>query len=224
MRNVLPGARVGNGRSGEAIFLTHLARDGGVAASTQNQALAALLFLYRVVFERPIAASFDHLHAKRPMRLPVVLTRDEVDRVMAQLRGPTLLMSQLMYGGGLRLMECCTLRVKDLDFARGELVVREGKGQKDRVTVIPRQVMGSLRAHLRQVARLHERDLKAGGGYVVLPGALRRKLGDAGARSWPWRWVFPATRTFREVAGGEMRRHHLHETVRAGKTRWCRLC
>ncbi len=194
-------------------FLTHLARDGRVAASTQNQALAALLFLYGRVLEMPIAAPFDHMHAKGPMWLPVVLTRDEVDRVMAQLRGPTLLMSQLMYGGGLRLMECCRLRVKDLDLERGELVVREGTGQRDRVTVIPQQVIRPLRAHLVRVAQQHDRDIKAGGGYVELPGALRRKLGDAAAKGWPWQRVFPATRTYREAASGETRRHHLHETV-----------
>ena len=194
-------------------FLTHLARDGRVAASTQNQALAALLFLYGSVLEMPIAAPFDHLHAKRPIRLPVVLTRDEVDSVLAQMRGTTQLMAQMLYGSGLRLMECCRLRVKDIDLERGEFVVREGKGQKDRVTVVSQHVMRALRAHLARVARLHERDLKAGGGYVELPGALRRKLGNAAAKSWPWQWVFPATRTYREAASGETRRHHLHETV-----------
>ena len=186
-------------------FLTHLARDGRVAASTQNQALAALLFLYGSVLEMPIAAPFDHLHAKRPIRLPVVLTRDEVDSVLAQMRGTTQLMAQMLYGSGLRLMECCRLRVKDIDLERGELVVREGKGQKDRVTVVSQHVMRALRAHLARVARLHERGLKAGGGYVELPGALRRKLGNAAAKSWPWQWVFPATRTYREAASGETR-------------------
>ena len=194
-------------------FLTHLARDGRVAASTQNQALAALLFLYGAVLEMPIAAPFDHMHAKRPEHLPNVMTRNEVDRVLAEMRGTTKLMAQLLYGGGLRLMECHRLRVKDLDLERGELLIRAGKGQKDRVTVIPQQVMRPLRAHLAQVACQHERDLKRGGGFVELPGALRRKLGDASARSWPWQWVFPATRTYREAASGEMRRHHLDKTV-----------
>ena len=118
-----------------------------------------------------------------------------------------------MYGGGLRLMECHCLRVKDIDLERDELVVREGKGQKDRVTVLARHVQHSLRTHLARVAGQHQRDVAAGGGYVELPGALRRKLGDVTAKSWPWQWVFPATRTYREAATGEVRRHRLHETV-----------
>ena len=194
-------------------FLTYLARDRQVSASTQNQALAALLFLYRTVLELPIAAPMDHLHAKRPLRLPVVLTRDEVDAVLAQMRGTTRLMAAILYGGGLRLLECCQLRVKDIDVSRGEIVVRHGKGGKDRVTVLSRAVQRPLAAHLVRVQAQHERDVRAGGGHVALPEALSRKLGRSVARSWPWQWAFPATRPYRDRASGEWRRHHLHETV-----------
>ena len=194
-------------------YLTHLARDSHVSAGTQNQALAALLFLYSAVLEQPIAAPFDHMHAKRPLRLPIVLTRDEVDRVLAEMHGTTQLMAQMLYGSGLRLMECCQLRVKDIDVSRAELVVREGKGQKDRITMVSQQVIRGLRPHLALVARLHGRDLSAGGGYVALPNALHRKLGDAAARSWPWQWVFPAARRYRDAESGEMRRHHLHQSL-----------
>ncbi|MBL0173163.1 MAG: integron integrase [Gemmatimonadaceae bacterium] len=194
-------------------FLTHLARDGRVAASTQNQALAALLFLYREVLETPMALPMDHLHAKRPVRLPVVLTRAEVEEVLAELSGTPQLMAKLLYGSGMRLLECCQLRVKDLDLVRRELVIREGKGQKDRISMVPQQLVRPLEAHLVRVRRQHERDVKAGAGFVALPDALRRKLGDAAARGWAWQWVFPATRTYRDDVSHEMRRHHLHESV-----------
>ncbi len=194
-------------------FLTHLARDEGVSASTQNQALAALLFLYREVLEQPMAASLDHLHAKRPQRLPVVLTRAEAADVLAQLTGTPLLMAGLLYGSGLRLLECCQLRVKDLDLVRGELMVREGKGRKDRITVVPQLLVRTLESHLERVRRQHTRDVQAGAGFVELPDALRRKLGASAARDWPWQWVFPATRTYRDDATREVRRHHLHESV-----------
>jgi integron integrase len=194
-------------------FLTYLARDRQVSASTQNQALAALLFLYRTVLELPIAAPMDHLHAKRPLRLPVVLTRDEVDAVLVQMRGTTRLMAAMLYGGGLRLLECCQLRVKDVDVSRGEIVVRHGKGGKDRVTVLSRAVQRPLEAHLLRVQAQHEGDVRAGAGHVALPSALSRKLGRSVARSWPWQWVFPATRPYRDRESGEWRRHHLHESV-----------
>ena len=194
-------------------FLTHLARDRKVSASTQNQALAALLFLYATVLELPMAAPFDHMHAKRPSRLPVVLTRDEVDAVLAQMRGRTRLMAAIVYGGGLRLLECCHLRVKDIDVARLELVIRQGKGGKDRVTVLSHAARHPLEVHLTRVKAQHERDLAAGHGSVALPGALRAKLGLAASRSWPWQWVFPATRSYRDPETGEWRRHHLHESV-----------
>ncbi len=194
-------------------FLTHLARDEQVSASTQNQALAALLFLYREVLALPITGEMQHLHAKRPTRLPVVLTRDETQRVLHAMRGTTRLMASLMYGSGMRVMECCTLRVKDVDLSRGEIVIRAGKGQKDRVTMLPQRLQPALRVHLGRAAEQHAQDLAAGGGYVVLPDALRRKLGDRAARGWPWQWVFPATRSYRDSITGERRRHHLHESV-----------
>ncbi len=194
-------------------FLTHLAKDRQVSASTQNQALAALLFLYREVLGIAMAAPTGQLHAKRPVRLPVVLTRSEVDGVLSQMTGVTGVMAIMLYGSGLRLMECCQLRVKDVDFARREVVVREGKGRKDRVTMLADRVVKPLEAHLQLVREQHARDVRAGAGYVALPGALRRKLGDRAARSWGRQWIFPATRLHRDRDSGERRRHHLHETV-----------
>jgi len=148
-----------------------------VSASTQNQALAALLFLYREVLDLPMAASLDHLHAKRPQRLPIVLTRAEVDDVLAQLTGTPQLMAGLLYGSGLRLMECRQLRVMDLDLARRELVVREGKGRKDRIVMVPQQLVRPFESHLAGTRGQHERDVRAGAGFVELPDALRRTLG-----------------------------------------------
>jgi integron integrase len=194
-------------------FLTHLARDRGVSASTQNQALAALLFLYRHVLESPIAAPSGVLQAKRPVRLPVVLTRDEARLVLEAMDGVPRLVASVLYGGGLRLLEGCAVRVKDLDLERGELTIRSGKGQKDRRTVLPRALVVPLTQHLERVRTRHARDVQAGAGFVVLPDALRRKLGAGAARSWPWQWVFPARTVYRDVASGERRRHHVHESV-----------
>jgi integrase len=158
-------------------FLTHLARDRHVSASTQNQALAALLFLYRHVLEAPIAVPAGMLQAKRPVRLPMVLTRSEVALVLAAMDGVPKRVASVLYGGGLRLLEGCALRVKDLDLERGELTVRSGKGQKDRRTVLPRTLVAPLTAHLALVRARHARDVRAGAGFVALPFALRRKLG-----------------------------------------------
>lgn len=194
-------------------FLTYLARDRGVSSSTQNQALAALLFLYRSVLDIPMAAPRSDLLAKRPHRLPVVLTREEVTQVLGAMSGVPRLMASLLYGGGLRLLEGCTIRVKDLDLVRGEIVVRSGKGQKDRRTVLPMSLVALLRQHLERVQAQHASDLQSGAGFVALPDALRRKLGHATARSWPWQWVFPATRLYRDDTTRELRRHHLHESV-----------
>jgi integron integrase len=194
-------------------FLTHLARDRQVSASTQNQALAALLFLYRHVLEAPIAVPAGVLQAKRPIRLPVVLTRAEVRLVLDALDGVPSLVASLLYGAGLRLLEGCALRVKDLDLERGEVTVRSGKGQKDRRTVLPRGLVAPLTAHLALVRAQHVRDVRAGAGSVALPDALRRKLGAGAARSWPWQWVFPARTLYHDVAMGERRRHHVHESV-----------
>ncbi len=194
-------------------FLTHLARDRRVAASTQNQALAAIKFLYEDVLERPIEVPTDHLQAKRPVRVPTVLSPVDAHRVIERVRGVPQLMVRLLYGSGLRLLECCALRVKDVDFERGELTVRHGKGGADRRTMLPESVEHLLRAHLLEVKAQHEQDLARGAGYVALPDALRRKLGAATGRSWPWQWVFPATRGYRDPETGERRRHHLHESV-----------
>ena len=194
-------------------FLTHLAVERQVSASTQNQALAALQFLYRDVLDDPLAGALKHLHAKRPTRLPTVLRKDEVARVLAVMRGTPKLMALIMYGGGLRVMECCQLRVKVVDLVGGEIRVRGGKGQKDRRTLLSQRAADALGPHLARVERMHHADLRSGGGQVRLPDALRGKLGDAAARSWPWQWVFPASRTYRDRVTGERCRHHLHETV-----------
>jgi integron integrase len=175
-------------------FLTHLAVDRNVAASTQNQALAALLFLYREVLQIDLPWLDGVVPAKRSTRLPVQL------------------MGLLMYGSGLRLMECARLRVKDVDFHRHQLVVRSGKGDRDRVTLLPAAAEAPLRIQLERAGAQHALDLSGGAGFVELPAAFARKS-PAAARSWPWQWVFPATRTYRYGATGEVRRHHLHETV-----------
>ena len=193
-------------------FLSALATEGRVAASTQNQALAALLFLYRGVLEREVPWLDELVRARRPARLPVVLSRDEVAPVLRQLCGAPRLMGVLLYGAGLRLLECARLRVQDVDFDRGQLMVRAGKGNRDRSTLLPSAVRPALRAQLDRVKQLHDADLRSGAGWVELPGALVRKLPSAG-RAWPWQWVFPATRTYVDRDTGQRRRHHLHETV-----------
>lgn len=193
-------------------FLTHLATDLDVAASTQNQARAALLFLHRHVLEQDPGSLAGVRSARRPKALPVVLSRREVMRLFDHLEGDRRLAAGLLYGGGLRLMECLRLRVKDLDLERGELLVRRGKGAKDRRTVIPEALQDALRAHLRATRTQHRRDTATGAGWVELPRAFTRKSPDAG-RAWAWQWVFPATRCYRHPATGEVRRHHLHETV-----------
>jgi integron integrase len=201
-------------------FLTALAVQGKVAASTQNQALSALLFLYRDILGGELEWLDDLMRAKRPQRLPVVLTREEVRAVLERLDGITHLMALLLYGAGLRLLECCHLRVKDVDFGANQLVIRDGKGHKDRVTMLPAATKAALAGHLERTRRHHERDLARGGGWVELPAALARKYPNAG-REWGWQWVFPATRPYVEPVTGQRRRHHLHESVlqRAVKTR-----
>ena len=193
-------------------FLSSLATDGRVAASTQNQALSALLFLYRHVLERPFPEMPSLVRAHRPARLPVVLTRDEVRRVLAGLGGEPRLVATLLYGSGLRLMEALRLRVKDLDLSRNEILVRDGKGQKDRVTMLPAALKPDLAAHLKRVRALHDAALAAGGGDVHLPDAIRIKYPGA-AKSWPWQYVFPAGGESVDPRGGEIRRHHLPETA-----------
>jgi integron integrase len=193
-------------------FLSSLAIERRVSASTQNQAFSALLFLYREVLQLPLVGLDDVVRAKRPVRLPLVLSREEVQAVLRNLRGTPWLMASLMYGAGLRLLECSRLRVKDIDFDRGEVTVRDGKGRKDRMTVLPVKLTQPLRSQLERVNELYEADLRAGGCGVELPNALARKYSSA-AREWGWQWVFPATRAYDDGPSGERRRHHLHETV-----------
>jgi integron integrase len=200
------------GREEVERFLTDLAVRQRVSASTQNQAFSALLFLYREVLGQQLVGLEEVVRAKRPIRIPLVLSRAEVDVVLSHMTGTSFLMSSLMYGGGLRLLECCRLRVKDIDFNRGELQVRDGKGGKDRVTMLPGRVADLLREHLRRIQRQHESDLSDGRGAVELPFALERKYPRA-AWEWGWQWVFPATRSYEERERGVIRRHHIHETV-----------
>ena len=191
-------------------FLETLAVRGNVAASTQNQALNALVFFYDQALEQPLGDLGAFVRAKRPQRLPVVLTRGEVLRLLEPMEGVYRLMTSLLYGTGMRLMECLRLRVKDVDFAYRQIVVRDGKGQKDRVTPLPDTLSEPLRAHLEQVRALHEADLRQGNGEVFLPSALARKYPNA-AREWSWQYVFPSGRLSVDPRSGAIRRHHLHE-------------
>ncbi len=200
------------GQSEVEAFLTGLAVNGKVAASTQNQALAALLFLYREVLGIELPWMDDIRRAKRPQRLPVVLDRTETIALLDQLDGVTGLMANLLYGSGLRLMECVRLRVKDVDFARHEITVRQGKGAKDRRTMLPSSVVDALQVQLEHARRVHNRDLAAGFGAVWLPDALARKYPNA-ARTWAWQYVFPASERSVDPRGGMERRHHLDEGV-----------
>ena len=193
-------------------FLTALAVDRKVAASTQNQALSALLFLYQVVLEQEVPWIDSVVRAKSPHRLPVVLTRDEVRAVLGRFQGAPRLMAMLLYGAGLRLLECARLRVKDVDFATNQITVRSGKGGRDRVTMLPAAVKPELIRHLEQARRQHLTDLQRGAGWVELPDALTRKY-PHGGREWGWQWVFPATRIYVDRVTGQRRRHHLHESV-----------
>ena len=195
-----------------AAFLSNLADPGRVSASTQNQALAALLFLYQVVLGRQLGWLGDLVHAKRPQRLPVVLTRDETRALLAHLEGPYRVVGGLLYGAGLRLLEALQLRVKDIELERCEILVRDGKGRKDRHTVLPHSLVLPLREHLHTCRAQHERDLAAGHGAVEVPDALARKY-PAASTSWAWQWVFPATRTYCHAETKQVRRHHLHETA-----------
>ena len=191
-------------------FLTHLAVKENVAASTQNQALSALLFLYREVLYQDMGP-VDALRAKRPKRLPTVLTKDETLRLIGCLSGTHQLMAKLIYGSGLRLMECLRLRVKDLEFERRAIIVRDGKGAEDRVTVLPDSLIPLLQEHLQRVKAQHERDLTQGYGAVYLPDALARKYPNAD-KQWDWQYVFPANRLSQDPRSGVTRRHHLHES------------
>ncbi len=193
-------------------FLTSLAVDRKVSASTQSQALSAILFLYQEVLGGDLPRLQDVVRARAPRRLPVVLTRDEVRRVITRLEGMHLLIARLLYGSGLRLLECLRLRVKDVDFPANQIVVRGGKGDRDRITMLPESIKDALAAHLEKVRIQHQRDLARSAGWVAMPSALQRKYPNAG-REWGWQWVFPATRFYRDTATGQLRRHHLHESA-----------
>jgi len=193
-------------------FLTTLAVEARVAASTQNQALNALLFLYRVVLKQELPWLDEVIRAQRPVHLPVVLTRDEVRRVLARLEGPSRLIVLLLYGAGLRLLEAAQLRVKDVDVATNQIMIRNGKGAKDRITMLPVVVKAGLLEQLDVVRHQHSADLGRGAGWVALPDALARKYPNAG-RELGWQWVFPATRHYVDRITGQRRRHHLHESV-----------
>ncbi len=193
-------------------FLSSLATDRRAAASTQNQALAALLFLYRYVLGVDLPWLDGLVRATRPAHLPVVLSRDEVHAVLRRLRGTPRLVALLLYGAGLRLLECCCLRVKNIDFGANQIVVRSGKGDRDRVALLPGGVHNELKLQLHRAHRQHENDLRQGAGWVALPHALARKYPNAG-REWAWQWVFPATRMYVDRETRQRRRHHLHESV-----------
>ena len=191
-------------------FLNYLARERDVAAATQNQALAALLFLYREVLGQPLPWLDELDRARRPVHVPSVLTREEVRRLLAAMSGAKWLMASLLYGAGLRLRECLNLRVKDVDFGYRQIVVRDGKGAKDRVTMLPGSVVEPLKSHLRAMKELHERDVREGYGDVELPHALARKYPKA-QYEWGWKFLFPSHKLSVDPKTGVFRRHHVYE-------------
>lgn len=193
-------------------FLSHLAVEERVSASTQAQALCALLFLYRRVLDDPLPWLHEIVRARRKERLPVVLTRGEVRRVLGQMEGTPRLVAELLYGCGLRLLEALRLRIKDIDFVGNLVIVRQGKGDKDRRTMLPQSVKGQIRAQVEEARRLHQRDLGRGWGSVPLPDALERKKPNA-AKEFGWQWLFPATRAWTNPETGTRGRHHLDESV-----------
>ena len=193
-------------------YLDYLAIEREVSASTQNQALNALVFLYREALKQPFGELDEIVRAKRPQRMPVVLTREEVNAVLAMVEGVSGLMAGLLYGSGLRLMECVRLRVKDVDFAQWQIMVRDGKGQKDRVTMLAERYLQPLQDHLAQVKVLHEQDLAQGNGAVYLWPGLERKYPNA-SREWRWQYVFPAKSLSVDPRSGKVRRHHINENL-----------
>ena len=200
------------GPDGVRAFLTYLARERGVAASTQNQALAALQFLYRDVLEQPLPSLTGIASAKRPHRLPNVLARREVQALLAAMSGTTQLMAMLLYGSGLRLLECCQLRLKDIDIARGELRVRHGKGARDRVTMLPAMLTDRVETQVLAARRLIMLRAARGGGFIELPGAFDRKSSHA-ARGWSWCWLFPSRSEYIHEPTHQRRTHHVHPTM-----------
>jgi integron integrase len=193
-------------------YLTSLAIESNVSASTQNQALAAIVFLYREVLNIPLEATERLARAKRPVRLPVVLSREEMRRLIAEMDGAAQLAAMLLYGSGMRIMECLRLRIKDVDFGNAQILVRGGKGDKDRITMLPSVAESRLHEHVEEVRVIHARDMRRGGGRVDVPGALARKYPKA-STEFRWQYVFPATRTYIDLVTRELRRHHLHPTV-----------
>lgn len=193
-------------------FVTSLAVDSGVSASTQTQALSAVLFLYRYVLGMDVGELEGLVRARKSTHLPVVLTRAEIRAVLAELEGEYWLISALLYGTGMRLSECLSLRVQDIDFGANQIVVRDGKGGKDRVTMLPESLKGPLKDQLRRAEVVHKRDVADGWGRVVLPEALGRKYPNAAAE-WRWQWVFPQQRRWTSRVTGEQGRHHIHETL-----------
>ena len=193
-------------------FLTHLAVEGNVAAATQNQALSALLFLYREVLGIDLPWLDNVTRAKRPQRLPVVMTRDEVHAVLDRMEGGYGLMARLLYGTGMRLMECVRLRVKDVDFGRAEILIRDGKGAKDRVTMLPQSLVTDLQSHLKHRRALFDDDMGAGKAAVYLPHALAQKYPNA-PTEWGWQYVFPSGSYSIDPRSGAERRHHLDEKL-----------
>jgi integron integrase len=192
-------------------YLSHLAVDRKVAASTQNQALNAIVFLYKHVLRIELGNFGRIEHARKPEKLPTVMTQAEVRQVLASMSGIYLLMAKLLYGCGLRLMECVRLRVKDIDFGQNQVIVREGKGMKDRATMLPEQLKPVLMEHLARIKMIHKRDIENGLGEVYLPFALARKYPNA-ARQWGWQYVFPSERISEDPRSGKIRRHHINES------------
>ena len=204
-------------------YLSHLAVNKHVAVATQSQALNAIVFLYKKVLHLPVADDLSPVRSKRPVRLPVVLSTDEVSLLLTSMKGDNLLMARMMYGGGLRLMELVRLRVKDIDFANGYLVVRDGKGGGDRTTLLGESIVDDLKAHLLGVKQLYDQDLLAGHANVYMPNALAIKYPNA-PRSWDWQYAFPSGKLSKDPRGGAIRRHHVNESnlqkaIRAAKNK-----
>ena len=193
-------------------FIAHLATERKVATSTQNQALSAVLFLYRTVLQKEIHLLPELVHPSRPKRLPTVLTHEEAMAIINSMRGVPRIMTKILYGSGLRLMECIRLRVRDIDFEQHQILVRGGKGDDDRFTILPDSVAADLKHILQDVKALHEKDLRAGYGEVVLPNALGVKYKNA-AKEWGWQYLFPASRLSLDPLSGVVRRHHIDQTV-----------
>jgi len=204
-------------------FLSSLVKDHDVSASTQNQALNALVFLYRYVLKKNLGSFGKVLRAQRPKRLPIVLSTKEVKGLLSRLREPYHLIASLLYGSGLRLIECIRLRVKDIDFDRSMILVRNGKGEKDRVTMLPSSIIPALQVHLNRVRTIHASDLDDGFGSVWLPHALALKYPSA-SQEWMWQYVFPASGRSREPDTGKIRRHHLDPTAVQRSVKSALLC